>query len=785
MRERATVAYPAQLAGRLGRIGQRFEVYGSVQGVGFRPHVVRLARELGLDGWVHNAGGLVVIEAAGNPAALSTLLRQLTADAPPNAAVSRVDVSHLDHATATTLQGRGFHVVGSIARAGPHEFPPDLATCDACLRELFDPSDRRYRYPFVNCTACGPRATIITELPYDRDRTTMAPFELCAECTAEYTDETDRRFHAEPVACPKCGPRLTWAIGDHGDRVLGDAALMAAAAAIDDGAIVAVKGLGGYQLVCDATQAATVQALRGRKGRPEKPLAVMVRDVTSARSIAHLDTADEKLLVSTARPIVLVTSASATTLAPGVHPGTHQVGVFLPYTPVHHLLLHELARPLVVTSGNRSDEPIAIDDADALARLSGLADGFLTHNRQIRARYDDSVTRTITGRPALVRRARGYAPSSMRLPHPTPQPLLATGAQQKHTFTVADGDRAVLSPHVGDLSDHDTFAAFEDTLAHLSRLVAIRPTVIAHDLHPGYLSTQYAQRWPAHRRIGVQHHHAHVASCAAEHGVTGPFLGVAYDGLGWGDDGTFWGGELLVADLTGYRRVGRFARAPLPGGEAAIRRPARMALGYLFGGEKLGGVAVEPGSVQAFTDRLPRREVDTVRRMVERGVNCPPASSAGRLFDAVSSLLGLCDDATYEGAAAVALESVAGDITADSLPWRLSRSGGLLVYDPGPTIAAVLDGVANRTPRAHLAAAFHTTIVEVTVAMCVDAGHSTGLRAVCLSGGVLQNRRLASVLLDQLRHQGFTVYLNEHVPANDGGVSYGQAAIAAARMGGA
>jgi hydrogenase maturation protein HypF len=764
----------------------RMEVHGTVQGVGFRPYVYRLASSLGLRGTVRNAGGYVVIEAAGSRAQLDALVRRLPAEAPPQAVVTRVRVTGRPGPVRS-----GFRVVDSERAAPPggRDFPPDLATCPQCLRELFDPADRRYRYPFVNCTGCGPRATIIDSLPYDRPRTTMARFPLCPACAAEYADPADRRFHAEPIACPACGPRLAWhPAGGEQPVAAGEPALAEAVTRIAAGELVAVKGLGGYQLVCDATRPGPVERLRQRKFRPVKPFAVMVADLAGARRLADLDPAEERLLTSPARPIVLADALLGGPLAPAVHPGTDQLGLFLPYTPLHHLLLHDLARPLVVTSGNRSDEPIAIEDRDALARLRRIADGFLCHDREIRARFDDSVARVVAGRPAVVRRARGYAPAPLPLPRPAARPLLAVGAQLKHTFALAYRERAVVSPHLGDLADADTFDAFEQSLAHLSRLSGIVPELVAHDLHPGYLSTGYAGRRWAEGRVPVQHHHAHVAACAAEHGLTGPVIGVAYDGLGFGDDGTLWGGEIMVADLIGYRRVGRFGRAPLPGGEAAVRRPARMALGYLFGAEELGRrrpTRLRTEVLARFTDRLPAREVEVVRRMIERGVNSPLASSAGRLFDAVASLLGLCDQASYEGQAAVALEAAAAGGRSDGeLPWRLVSVDGRHIYDPVPTVAAVATGVAAGTPVGVLAARFHATLVAVTAALCERVRRDTGLRTVCLSGGVFQNRLLTEGLRAVLSADGFEVFTNQRVPAGDGGISYGQAAVAAARTGG-
>jgi hydrogenase maturation protein HypF len=767
-------------------------VRGTVQGVGFRPFVYRVANGLGLRGSVRNVGGDVHIRAVGPAGTLRALTAALSGHAPALADVRQLTVGTTP---AGQPQPAGFAVldsdrrsprgdpdsdvgggVGGVGRLG--SVPPDVATCEECLRELFDPADRRYRYPFLTCTNCGPRATIVDGLPYDRSRTAMAGFPLCGRCAAEYADPTNRRFHAEATACPDCGPRLSWSVDgqQEADRD-GEAALAAAVATIAEGGIVAVKGLGGYQLLCDATATAVVDRLRERKHRLRKPLAVMVTDLAAARALAALSPADEELLAGAARPVVLVPARPGNGLASGVHPGTGQMGLFLPTAPLHHLLLRAVDRPVVATSGNRADEPIAIDDADARNRLAGVADGFLRHNRPIRARYDDSVAGAVAGTPTLFRRARGYAPQPLDLPVPARWPIVAVGAQLKHTFTLASGRRALVGPHGGSLDDADALAAFTDSLVALCRLHDLTPEVVAHDLHPGYLSTQYAARWPASARVPVQHHHAHVASCAAEHGLDGPFLGVAYDGLGLGDDGTLWGGELLLATYTGYRRLARFGRAPLPGGAAAVRRPARMALGYLAGGEFPIDLPAAP-----FVDRLDAAEVAIVRRMVARGGNCPVASSAGRLFDTVSSLLGICHDAGYEGEAAVMLESAAATCVAapPALPWRIADVEALWVYDWSPTLSALL-GAVGRVPVADLAAAFHRSIVEVTVELCVRAAERTGVARVCLSGGCLANRILATGLTAGLATAGLTAYLNHAVPAGDGGISYGQAAIAAAR----
>ncbi|GFJ81686.1 carbamoyltransferase HypF [Phytohabitans houttuyneae] len=568
---------PTQLHG-----GLRVEVHGVVQGVGFRPFVYRTATNCGLRGDVRNAGGHVTIRIAGPNHAVAAFLDRLVRDAPAQARIDRVDTAFLDGWST----GVGFHVLDSVAvGGGGRDLPPDLATCAACLIELFDPADRRYRYPFINCTDCGPRATIVTDLPYDRVRTTMSGFAMCTDCAAEYHDPTDRRFHAEPIACPTCGPQLSWRGG-----AVGEAALAAAVETVAGGGLVAVKGIGGYQLVCDATDRAAVARMRAAKQRPTKPLAVMAPDLDAAGRLAHLDRAQRALLISTARPIVLAARRTDARLDAGVAAGLPEVGVFLPYSPLHHLLLHRLARPLVVTSANRAGEPMAIDSGSVLQTLGSLVDGVLDHDRPIHSRYDDSVASVVAGAPRVVRRARGYAPEALALPVAPPEPLLAVGAQLKQTAALATGGQAVLGPHTGDLEDAQCLAAFERTVATLARLRDADPRFVAHDLHPGYLSSQYAvAHFPAGRRLAVQHHHAHVAAVAAEHSLPEPFIGVAYDGLGLGDDGTLWGGEVLLAGYTGYRRMGRFALAPLPGGAAAVRRPARMALGYIFGAEEFGG----------------------------------------------------------------------------------------------------------------------------------------------------------------------------------------------------
>jgi hydrogenase maturation protein HypF len=778
--------------------GRRIVVEGVVQGVGFRPFVWRLATELGLAGRVRNAAGRVEIEATGDLRGLDAFVRRLRSEAPPRARVDAVTATALSAGEAVDLP-LPFAIDESVSSAATERlFPPDIATCDDCLREVLDPADRRHHYPFTNCTNCGPRATIIDELPYDRARTTMRAFPLCPACAAEYADPANRRFHAEPVACPSCGPQLAYRPTAAPAAVAhGEGALAATVVDLVAGRIVAVKGLGGYHLACDATDEAAVQRLRDRKRRWAKPFAVMVADIPAVERLALVGATERILLVGPERPIVLLRARrrGEPRLAPSVAAGNHRLGIFLPYTPLHHLLMAAVGRPIVLTSGNLSDEPLATDDADAAERLAGLADAFLVHDREIRARYDDSVGRVVAGRVSLVRRGRGYAPEALPLPVAAERPILAVGAELKHTFTLARGRRAHVAPHNGDLEDLPTHRAFTDGLAHLGRLLALEPQVVVHDLHPEYLSTKYAvAHFPADRRIAVQHHHAHVVSCAAEHGLNDPFIGVAYDGLGMGDDGTLWGGEILAADLTGCRRLARFGRAPLPGGALAVKKPWRMALGYLLGAEAVGereraggeggagGEAADPDLVAAFTARLDPREVAVLRTQVARRLNAPIASSAGRLFDAAASLLGLRDVAEYEAQAAIDLEIAAGDRRAGPLPARVARVDGILVYDPRPTLGALLEGVAAGRHPGVLAAAFHETIAEVTRELVAAVAAETDLRTVCLSGGVFQNRRLASTLLRRLGGDGFEVFINRRVPVNDGGISYGQAAVAAARM---
>src|SRR5512133_45637 len=704
---------------------RRFRVTGVVQGVGFRPFVYGLARRRGLVGFVLNDGEGVVIEAEGERRRLEEFGAALADDAPPLARVASVS------SELVPIRDEGVFTIAESAMTGKSALvPADVATCDGCLRELFDPSDRRYRYPFVNCTQCGPRFTIVREVPYDRPNTTMAGFPLCDDCRREYEDPENRRFHAEPIACPVCGPRLSLPLEE-------------AARLLRDGAVLAVKGLGGYHLACDAASEEAVSRLRLRKHREDKPFAVMA---STPEELALVDRTEAELLRSRERPIVLLRRREDALLAPSVAPGTAWVGVLLPYTPLHHLLLHDFGGALVMTSGNRSDEPIAYEDEEAHERLARIADAFVDHDRPIHRRCEDSVVRA--GFP--VRRSRGYVPGALELPVAAGRPLVAVGAQLKSTFCVARGTEAFVSPHLGDLDTDLAYRAFAADLDLYLRMLGVKPEMIAHDLHPEYLATKWALEQDA-ELVGVQHHHAHAAACLAEHGVTEPVLAVVYDGTGYGPDGTLWGGEILRCDLSTFDRIAHLQPTPLPGGEAAIREPWRVA-----------AVQLERAGLPVPFQRWP-----TVRASL--AVNAPLSSGMGRLFDAVAALLGVATEVTYEGQAAIELEQLAGGTDAEAYEWRLADVEGLVRL-----IHADLD--AGR-PRAEIAAALHEGVAAATAAACAEAGEP---RTVVLSGGTFQNLRLLASIERRLRELGFSVLSHRRVPPNDGGISYGQAAVTAA-----
>jgi hydrogenase maturation protein HypF len=740
----------------------RLRVEGTVQGVGFRPFVYRLATELGVSGHVFNDARGVVIEAEGDAPVLDGFVERLAEDAPPLARVERV------RARALPAAGEhGFRILASpAAQAANALVSPDTATCDDCLRELFDPGDRRHRYPFINCTNCGPRFTIVRGVPYDRQLTTMAGFEMCAACRTEYEDPADRRFHAQPNACPECGPRL---------RLVGaetDDPLRAAARALAAGAIVAVKGIGGFHLACLARDEAAVAALRARKHREEKPFALMAPSLQAAHELAFATSGDELLLLSRASPIVLMRRQPGARVARSVAPLSANLGVMLPYSPLHHLLLADVGEPLVMTSGNVSDEPIAYRDEEAAERLATIADLLLVHDRPIETRTDDSVVRTVelagARRPLVLRRSRGHVPDTMSLPVPARRPVLACGAELKNTFCVAKGERAWVGHHIGDLENFETLRSFREGIEHFKRLFAVEPQVVAHDLHPEYLSTKHANELDGVRLLAVQHHHAHLAACLAEHGETGPALGAIYDGTGLGTDGTVWGGELLHGDLADFERVGHLLPVRMPGGEAAIRQPWRMACSWL---QEALGRPVEP---------LPGARVATwhqVAALARAGLASPVTTSVGRLFDAVAAVCGVRLEVSYEGQAAIELEAAADPSECGRYP--LPVAGGVL--DARPAIRAIAADVADRAPVAAISARFHNTLAHATVTACAEAAERLGVRTVVLSGGVFQNRRLLEHTAALLVGAGMRPLVPRLLPPGDGGIAFGQAAVAAAR----
>ncbi|NIR44752.1 MAG: carbamoyltransferase HypF [Gemmatimonadetes bacterium] len=749
--------------------GLRIRVRGIVQGVGFRPFVYGLAERHGLTGWVRNTSAQVEIELDGEPGALDAFLQELRDDAPPLARIDAVEVEE------RPPSGFGsFEIVESAHEEGWQAIPPDTATCEACHAETLDPNERRYRYPFTNCTHCGPRFTIIEDLPYDRRRTTMRRFEMCADCRAEYEDPRDRRFHAQPVACPACGPHA-WLHGPTDDGTGGDP-LARCAALLRDGRIVALKGLGGYQLACDATNDDAVSTLRSRKRRYGKPFALMVPDEGWAERLCRPTDAERNALLSRERPIVLMKRRDAAEIAPEVAPGLDTLGLMLPYTPLHHLLLREFEGPLVMTSGNLSEEPIAIGNDEAVERLGEIADAFLLHNRDIYARYDDSVVRQLAGVVTPIRRARGFAPAPVELPFETARDVLAVGAQQKNTFCLVKGSKALLGQHIGDLENLETLEHFQDALATYERLFRVRPEIIAHDMHPDYLSTQVAQEYPdpGAVRVAVQHHHAHVVSVMAEHGIRDPVIGVAYDGTGYGTDGTVWGGEVLVADWSRFERVAHLRYAPMLGGEAAIRKPYRMAAGYIWGVCR----GATESEFAAFTATLPIGERIILRRQFEAELNTPLTSSCGRLFDVAAALLDVRREAVYEGQAAVELEAVADPRVDEIYPYDILRRGEGWIIDPAATLRALWCEHRAGRPLSTTAAAFHNTVASFTAAVCERIRERHDLERVALSGGCFQNALLTARLVETLEATGFEVLTHRAVPPNDGGLSLGQAVAA-------
>ncbi len=768
----------------------RARVQGTVQGVGFRPFVYRLALEEGLAGYVRNDDQGVLLEVQGSAAAVDRFLSRLRGETPPLAVID-------DVATDAVEPGGGsaFEILTSRHTGRPDALiTPDTATCADCLAELHDPGDRRYRYPFINCTNCGPRLTIVLGVPYDRALTTMAPFAMCEACRREYEDPSDRRFHAQPNACPRCGPRarLTDAAGLPVDLAGARDPIQAAAIRLAAGEIVALKGLGGFHLACDAANPAAVQALRTRKHREDKPFALMLADPAAAPRFVSLPGEEEQLLSCIQRPIVLAARQVRAPVAVAVAPGAPELGVMLPYTPLHHLLLADFAAAsggsvaLVMTSGNVSDEPIAYRDQDARQCLASIADVFLVHDREIETRVDDSVMRVVAAggrrRPLTLRRSRGYVPAPLKLPVDARLALLACGAEQKSTFCLANGARAWVGHHIGDLEHYSTLRAFQDGIAHFERLFSITPAVVAHDLHPDYLSTAYALARDDVHLIGVQHHHAHLAAGLAEHGLRGPAVGAIFDGTGYGSDATVWGGELLVGGLDGFDRAGSLHPVRMPGGAAAVRQPWRMAASWLT--EAFGTPQPPPPRLAA---KLPPHRWDAISGVAANPALSPLTTSMGRLFDAVGALCGLRADVTYEGQAAIELEAAAAQAPGQgAYPLGVidgaGPAAGRLVLDPRETIRALSAELEAGAAVSVVASRFHGAVTQATVAALLRIAAERGLETVVLSGGVFQNRLLLEAVADGLERRSARVILPERLPPNDGGISFGQAAVAAAAL---
>lgn len=773
-------------------------VTGTVQGVGFRPFVFSLASKHALRGFVRNEGGAVHIEVVGRPAHVDQFLIELKCDCPPLAKIDDVVVAY----SKVSEEPEDFSILqSSHASQTSLKVPPDAATCDQCLTEIRDPANRRYLYPFTNCTNCGPRFTVIESLPYDRHATTLKCFPMCAECQEEYGQPANRRFHAQPNACWICGPQLFFvsdpdepvertAGSDLGEmRQQGTRAIDKAIACLKAGEIVAIKGLGGFHLACDAANQQAVMRLRQRKRRNSKPFAVMFSQLDQLRSYCDASKSEEHLLTGVQRPIVLVRrkNLSSNALAADVSNELDSVGAMLPYTPLQHLLLERFGAPLVMTSGNLHEEPIAMGNREAIRRLADIADSFLLNDRDICCRFDDSVTRLISSAPVIIRRARGIAPETLTVPLAAKRTVLALGGQLKTTVTFLREKTAYMSQHLGDTSHIDTVVFLKQAVDHYKQLFDLEPQVLACDLHPDYQTTSLAEEWSRNLAlplVRVQHHHAHIASCMAEHGLVDPVIGVAFDGSGYGDDGTVWGGEFLLCDLDNYRRVGRFGAVAMPGSEAAVRNPWRMAVSYLHVLRKRRAQCAD----QLFATierRLGRQQVSMVTAQIERSLNSPVTSSCGRLFDAVSSLTGICDCADFEGQAAMLLESKAYEYDggADGAQAReyIKLHDDQVEIDAVGIIGRIGDLLVARAQTARVAYEFHRALADSTIAACRHIAENSGTGIVCLSGGVFQNKLLTELVVQGLEQTGLRSFLQRRVPPNDGGLSLGQAMVAASR----
>lgn len=748
--------------------GRHIEIRGIVQGVGFRPWVYQLATSNGIAGRVWNDVNGVVIEAFADDAALDAFTNRLGNETPPAARVREIEWRTISAETVDRF---------TIAESAPSDLrrvtiPPELATCDECVSDLFDPTNRRYRYAFTNCTNCGPRYSIVNGSPYDREKTTMAPFQMCKACRLEYDDPSNRRFHAQPNACPMCGPWLV-PVAPNGREIDSPDPIGFAARALRAGLIVAVKGLGGFHLACDATSSTSVTRLRERKRRDAKPLAVMVRDVAAAALIALVSEEEERLLTSVERPIVLLRKRLHARLADELTGENPLVGVFLPYTPLHHVLMREMGRPLVMTSGNLSEEPMVFRNADALAQLGDVADLFLMHNREIETRVDDSVVRVIDATPTILRRARGYVPRGVEVARPFAEPILACGAHLKNTFCIGAGNAAFLGPHIGDLESVETLRAYESSIETMKEFVGVKPVLLAHDLHPDYFSTRYALAQDGVRTVAVQHHHAHIASAMAEHKLNETVVGVAYDGTGYGTDGTAWGGEILIASFDGFERFATMRPVALAGGDQAIRQVWRIALALLD--EAFEGAP--PLNALPLFRPIPRRAIDSVRRMLERSLNAPRARGVGRYFDALGAIALSMPDARYEGQVAFQLNMAADAAEEGRYPVVIHDGITPWEIDLRPVFRAAVEDLMARKSPAIVSARFHNTLVDVTAEVVRAALAQYGDMPVVLSGGCFQNARLAEGVIGALRPTN-RVFMNHDIPPGDGGIALGQALVA-------
>jgi len=754
-------------------------ITGVVQGVGFRPFVYGLATRYHLHGWVRNSSAGVDIEVDGLKRTLDEFITALRTELPP---LARVDTLAVVFSAPGLFSG--FEIIPSEAVAGAFQpISPDVCICPDCLRELLDPTNRRYHYPFINCTNCGPRFTIITDIPYDRPNTTMARFNMCPDCAAEYRDPLDRRFHAQPVACPVCGPKVWLEISGQeengGQLAQGEDAIREARRLLANGKIIAIKGLGGFHLACDASNAQAVDELRRRKLRVDKPFALMMPDITTVQKTCVATSLELELLESRQRPIVLLERKPGSAIVEGIAPGQHRLGVMLPYTPLHYLLFTGESQPfaaLVMTSGNLSEEPIATENGEAREQLSGLADALLMHDRDIHMRCDDSVVQEFENNIYPLRRSRGYAPDSVRLPFEV-APILAVGPELKNTFCLTRERYAFPSHHIGDMENYETLRSFEAGIEHFERLFRIQPQAIGHDLHPNYLSTRYALERGRRDKlptVGVQHHHAHIAACLADNGLTGdhPLIGVAFDGTGFGDDGAIWGGEFLLANYDVYQRAFHLGYFPLPGGDAAIKRPARTALAWLW------AHGFEWDDQLGTCKDLCYEERMALRIQLEKGLNTVQTSSLGRLFDATAALAGIRQRVNYEAQAAIEFESVLEE--SESGIYRFAIQDGIV--DSKPVIASLLLDIRHGVPVSRLSARFHNGVAEMVREVCRRIEHETGLKEIALSGGVWQNMALLKRTMHRLRSDGFTVFVHHQVPTNDGGLSLGQAMVTATRL---